>query len=44
LDIDGSNLSQDFVLDPENLNLMKAALEGDLDAYNQLANAVSNDI
>lgn len=36
LDIDGSQLSNDFLKSADNLNLMEKALNGDVDAYNQL--------
>ena len=44
LDIDGSSLSDEFLKSAENLDLMKAAIEGDTDAYNQLAAAAGQDI
>jgi hypothetical protein len=44
LDIDGSQLSQDFLEDTENLNLMKQAIEGNIDAYNQLAENAADDV
>lgn len=44
LDIDGSQLSQDFLTNAENLELMKAAAEGDVAAMQQLAEAAQNDI
>lgn len=44
LDIDGSQLSADFLEDTENLNLMKQATEGNIDAYNQLAENAAKDV
>lgn len=37
LDVDGDELSSDFLKDKDNLELMKQAIEGNEDAYNQLA-------
>ena len=37
LDIDGNELSDDFINDKNNLDLMKQAIEGNEEAYNQLA-------
>ena len=36
LDMDGSGLSDEFLSSAENLDLMKSAIDGDIDAYNQL--------
>lgn len=44
LNIDGSLLPDSFLSDINNLNLMKAAIQGDTDAYNQLAAAASQQI
>ncbi len=44
LDIDGSELSADFLSNAENLELMQKALEGDEEAYQTLQNAVRQDI
>ena len=44
LDIDGSQLSEDFLSDVKNLQDMKDALEGDEEAYNRLADAATEDI
>lgn len=44
LNIDGSSLSADFLANADNLELMKQAMEGDVDAYDQLQNAAMNDI
>ena len=41
LDIDGSQLSADFLQDTENLQLMKAAIEGNEAAYDQLQTKAS---
>lgn len=43
LDIDGSALSEDFLTDANNLELMKQAVEGNEDAYNQLQLAATRD-
>lgn len=37
LDVDGDELSADFLKDKDNLELMKQAIEGNEEAYNQLA-------
>ena len=44
LNIDGSALSNDFLLNVNNLQLMKAAIDGDIDAYNQLIDLANQDI
>jgi len=44
LDLDGSSLSNDFLTNTENLDLMKAAIDGDIDAYNELLEAAQRDI
>lgn len=44
LDIDGSQLSADFLNNAENLELMKQALEGNQEAYQQLQEAAGKDI
>ena len=44
LDMDGSQLSDDFKSSTENLELMKEALDGDTEAYNELADRASEDI
>ena len=44
LDIDGSELSSDFLNNAENLELMKAALDGNEEAYNALQEAAGKDI
>ena len=44
LDIDGSSLSEDFLTNAENLELMKQAANGSEEAYNALQQAVANDI
>ena len=44
LDIDGSSLSEDFLTNAENLELMKQAANGSEEAYNSLAAAAANDI
>ena len=36
LDLDGSSLSDSFLTSAENLELMKAAIDGDVEAYDQL--------
>ena len=44
LDIDGSELSSDFLNNADNLDLMKKALEGDEEAYRKLQEAARQDI
>jgi hypothetical protein len=44
LDLEGSSLSQDFLTDAENLELMKAAIDGDTEAYDQLLERAGQDI
>ena len=44
LDIDGSTLTDDFIRDTENLELMKQAAEGSEEAYQQLQAAAGQDI
>lgn len=44
LDLDGSALSNDFLTDAENLDLMKAAINGDVDAYDELLSRAGQDI
>lgn len=44
LDVDGSQLSEDFLNDAENLDLMRQALEGDTEAYEALSRAAAADI
>ena len=44
LDLDGSSLSDSFLTSTENLELMKAAIDGDIDAYDQLMQAAQTDI
>lgn len=44
LDLDGSALSNDFLTDAENLDLMKAAIDGDIDAYDELLSRAGQDI
>lgn len=44
LDIDGDSLSAGFLKNTENLNLMKQAIEGNEDAYNQLMDKANEDI
>ena len=44
LDLDGSALSNDFLTDAENLDLMKAAIDGDVDAYDELLSRAGQDI
>ena len=44
LDIDGDSLSAGFLQNTENLNLMKQAIEGNEDAYNQLMDKANEDI
>ena len=44
LDLDGSSLSKVFLTNAENLDLMKAAIDGDIDAYNELLEAAQRDI
>jgi len=36
LDLDGDSLSEDFLSNTDNLELMRAAIDGDVDAYNEL--------
>ena len=44
LDLDYDTLSEDFLTNAENLELMKKAAEGSEEAYNELANRAQNDI
>lgn len=44
LNMDGSSLSEDFLNDTHNLELMKEAANGNVDAYNDLAEAAAQDI
>ena len=44
LDLDGSTLSQDFLSNTDNLDLMKAAIDGDVEAYNELLDLAGQDI
>lgn len=44
LDIDGSQLSDDFLGNVENLELMKEAINGSTEAYNELAQRAQQDI
>lgn len=44
LDLDGSSLSSDFLTNTENLDLMKAAIDGDIDAYDELMSRAGQDI
>jgi hypothetical protein len=44
LDLDGDVLSDDFVTNTENLELMQKAAEGSEEAYNELAKRASEDI
>ena len=44
LDLDGDSLSDSFLTSTENLNLMKAAIDGDTQAYNELLSKVQQDI
>ena len=44
LDIDGDLLSQKFVLDPDMLQLMEDAINGNVDAYNKLQAAAAENI
>ena len=44
LDVSGDTLSKNFLENAENLDLMARAAEGDEEAYNQLQNAVREDI
>jgi hypothetical protein len=44
LDLDGSALSNDFLTNAENLDLMKAAIDGDVDAYDELLSRAGQDI
>lgn len=44
LDLDGSSLSSDFLTNTENLDLMKAAIDGDIEAYDELMSRAGQDI
>lgn len=44
LDMDGSSLSNDFLTNTENLDLMKAAIDGDIEAYDELMMRAQQDI
>ena len=44
LDLDGESLSENFLMSTNNLELMKAAIQGNEDAYNQLMEAAQQDI
>jgi len=44
LNIDSSTLSDGFLRNAENLNLMKQATEGNIDAYDELASRAAEDI
>lgn len=44
LDIGGDSLSNEFLLNTDNLNLMHEAINGNINAYNALAEAVQQDI
>ena len=44
LDLDGSALSNDFLTNAENLDLMKAAIDGDINAYDELLSRAGQDI
>ena len=44
LDLDGSALSNDFLTNAENLDLMKAAIDGDIEAYDELLTRAGQDI
>ena len=44
LDIDGGQLSSQFLENADNLDLMKQAIEGNEDAYNQLQALMGQDI
>lgn len=44
LDLDGSTLSNDFLTNTENLDLMRAAIDGDTDAYDELMSRAGQDI
>ena len=44
LDLDGSALSNDFLTNVENLDLMKAAIDGDIEAYDELLSKAGQDI
>lgn len=44
LDMEGSSLSNDFLTSTENLQLMKLAIEGNVDAYNKLLDLAGQDI
>ncbi len=43
LDIDGSKLSQDFLENTKNLELMKQAINGNIDSYDKLVNLAGAD-
>jgi len=44
LDIDGSSLSSEFLQSAENLQLMKAAIDGNIESYEQLRQIAAQDI
>ena len=44
LDLDGSSLSEDFLTNTKNLDLMKAAIDGDIEAYDELLLKAQQDI
>ena len=44
LDLDGSALSNDFLTNAENLDLMKDAIDGDINAYDELLSRAGQDI
>ncbi len=44
LDLDGSSLSEEFLTNAENLDLMKAAIDGNTEAYDQLLQRAGQDI
>ena len=44
LDLDGSSLSNDFLTNTQNLELMKAAINGDTEAYDELLSRAGQDI
>jgi len=44
LNLDGSTLSDSFLTSADNLDLMKAAIDGDIDAYNELMDLAQQDI
>ena len=44
LDLDGSSLSQGFLKSADNLQLMKAAIDGNIEAYDQLMSMAQQDI